>query len=285
MKEILIILACVPLYTINAFCDKYASTKSVTKINSFYNALKFFIGSLFFIPLMILDDAPKFGWGTLVCGVACGIMFAISKTLILTGYEKTSVSFMSLCHASGMIVPCIIGHFLWEEHLSLVSVFGIILAICSIALLKDTQKSTKKFEFVGVIIGIIIFFTSGAVMVTQKAMSIYFKEQSVSAYNYYSFLVAFLILVIISKPHIEIKARAKAIYPFAIGSALSLCIISLVMTLLAGKVPSVVLFPLFNGLGIIIVCFGSKFLFKERITVKKLIGIIVGVLGLCLVNF
>ena len=94
-----------------------------------------------------------------------------------------------------------------------------------------------------------------------------------------------MILVIISKPHIELKARAKAIYPLAIGSALSLCIVSWVMTLLAGKVPSVVLFPLFNGLGIILVCFGSIFLFKEKMTIKKLIGIILGVLGLCLVNF
>lgn len=285
MKEILIILACVPLYAANTFCDKYASMKNGTRMNAFYNALKFFIGSFFFIPLVILDDAPRFGWGAIVCGIICGIMYAISKTLIMTGYEKTSVAFMSLCHASGMILPCVLGHFLWSEKLSLVSVIGIIMAICSIVLLKDCKGETKKYELVGIIIGIIIFLTSGTVMVMQKMMSIYFKEQSASAYNYYSFVVAFLILIIFSKPHTEIKSRTKSVYPFAIGSALSLCIVSMVMTLLAGKVPSVVLFPLFNGLGIILVCFGSIFLFKEKMTAKKLIGIIIGVLGLCLVNF
>lgn len=284
MKEILINLACVPLYAINAFCDKYASLKCGTRISAFYNSLKFLIGSLFFVPLVIIDDAPKFGWGAIICGIVCGIMYAISKTLIMTGYEKTSVAFMSLCHTSGMIVPCIIGHFLWNERLSLVSVIGIILAICSIVLLKDSKGKAKKYELFGIIIGIIIFLTSGAVMVMQKMMSLYFKDQSVSAYNYYSFIAAFLILVVISKPHKELKARTKAVYPFAIGSALSLCIISMAMTTLAGKVPSVVLFPLFNGLGIILVCFGSIFLFKEKLTVKKLIGIIIGVLGLCLVN-
>ncbi|MBO5357197.1 MAG: EamA family transporter [Clostridia bacterium] len=285
MKEIFIILACVPLYATNAFCDKYASMKNGTRMNAFYNALKFFIGSFFFIPLVILDDAPKFGWGAIICGIVCGIMYAISKTLIMTGYEKTSVAFMSLCHASGMIVPCVLGHFLWGEKLSLVSVIGIALAILSIVLLKDSKGKAKKYELLGIIIGIIIFLTSGTVMVMQKMMSLYFKDQSVSAYNYYSFVAAFFILIVISKPHTELKARTKSVYPFAIGSALSLCIVSMVMTLLAGKVPSVVLFPLFNGLGIILVCFGSIFLFKEKMTAKKLIGIIIGVLGLCLVNF
>ncbi len=285
MKEILIILACVPLYATNAFCDKYASTKSGTRMNAFYNALKFFIGSFFFIPLVILDDAPKFGWGTIVCGIACGIMYAISKTIIMTGYEKTSVAFMSLCHASGMIVPCVLGHFLWNEKLNLVSIIGIIFAICSIVLLKDSKGKAKKYELSGIILGIIIFLTSGSVMVIQKIMPLYFKEQSVSAYNYYSFVAAFFILIVISKPHTELKSRTKSLYLFSIGSALSLCIISMVMTLLAGTVPSVVLFPLFNGLGIILVCFGSIFLFKEKMTVNKLIGIMIGIFGLCLVSF
>ncbi len=285
MKEIFIILACVPLYAANAFCDKYASMKNGTRMNAFYNALKFFIGSFFFIPLVVLDDAPKFGWGAIVCGAVCGIMYAISKTLIMTGYEKTSVAFMSLCHAAGMIVPCIIGHFLWEEKLSLVSIIGIALAISSIVLLKDSMGNSKKYELFGIIIGITIFLTSGTVMIMQKMMSLYFANQSVSAYNYYSFVVAFLILVVISKPQVNTGARVKSVLPYAIGSAISLCIVSLVMTVLAGNVPSVVLFPLFNGLGIILVCFGSIFLFKEKMTAKKLIGVLIGIFGLCLVNF
>ncbi len=285
MKEIFIILACVPLYAANAFCDKYASMKNGTRMNAFYNALKFFIGSFFFIPLVVLDDAPKFGWGAIVCGAVCGIMYAISKTLIMTGYEKTSVAFMSLCHAAGMIVPCIIGHFLWEEKLSLVSIIGIALAISSIVLLKDSMGNSKKYELFGIIIGITIFLTSGTVMIMQKMMSLYFANQSVSAYNYYSFVVAFLILVVISKPQVNTGARVKSVLPYAIGSAISLCIVSLVMTVLAGNVPSVVLFPLFNGLGIILVCFGSIFLFKEKMTTKKLIGVLIGIFGLCLVNF
>ena len=192
---------------------------------------------------------------------------------------------MTLCHSSGMILPCIIGHFFWSEKLSLLSVLGTILAIVSIVLLKGGNKNADKISLKGSDYGVVVFLTSAGVMIAQKLMGIYFKEQSISAYNYYSFVVAFLILMIISKPHTEFKSRTKSVYPFAIGSALSLCIVSMVMTLLAGKVPSVVLFPLFNGLGTILVCFGSIFLFKEKMTLKKIIGIIVGIFGLCLVNF
>jgi multidrug transporter EmrE-like cation transporter len=56
------------------------------------------------------------------------------------------------------------------------------------------------------------------------------------------------------------------------------------MTSLSGRVPSVLLFPLFNGLGIILVCIGSFFAFKEKFTLKMLIGLILGVIGLCMLN-
>ena len=83
---------------------------------------------------------------------------------------------------------------------------------------------------------------------------------------------------------VEGKDR-KQVTLCAAGSAVSLCIISLVMTGLAGSVPSVILFPLFNGLGIIFVCIGSVFVFGEKMTPKKIAGLILGVFALCLVNF
>ena len=81
------------------------------------------------------------------------------------------------------------------------------------------------------------------------------------------------------------KGSLKKTALCAVGSAVSLCVISLVMTSLAGKVPSVILFPLFNGSGIILVSLGSILVFKEKLTRKNLAGLFLGVIGLCLVNF
>ena len=131
-KEILIILACVPLFVVNSFCDKCVSSKSDNKHNFLYNCLKFLLGSLCLLPMFLADDTPKLKLGVVFCGIACGVMYAVSKTIILKGYEKTSVAFMTFCHASGMIIPCVIGHFFWSEKLSVWSAVGIILAIASI---------------------------------------------------------------------------------------------------------------------------------------------------------
>ena len=103
--NIFIILACVPLYVVNSFCDKHISSQDGNKHNILYNSIKFLIGSLFLLPMALTDNAPKFELGVVICGVVCGVMYAVSKTVILKGYEKTSVSFMTLCHASGMIIP------------------------------------------------------------------------------------------------------------------------------------------------------------------------------------
>lgn len=282
--EILIILACVPLYIVNSFCDKHISSQNGNQHNVLYNGIKFLMGSILLLPMALTDDAPKLEFGVVLCGFACGVMYAVSKTVILKGYETTSVAFITLCHASGMIIPCIAGHLFWSEKLGVLSVLGILLAVISMVLLKDGKTNKKKFETVGIVIGIVVFLTSGGVMVAQKLMGLYFAEQSISAYNFYSFLFAFLILCFFAKPKNTDKKSKKSLLICAAGSAVSLSVISFVMTKLAGSVLSVVLFPLFNGLGIIFVCIGSVFAFKEKLSIKKAVGLSLGVCGLCLVN-
>lgn len=284
MKEILIISACLPLYVINSFCDKYVSSLSGNQYNHLYNFLKFLAGSICLIPMFLSDSAPRFKAGALICGIICGIMYAVSKTVMLTGYEKTSIAFMTLCHSAGLIIPCILGHFFWSEKLNIFSVTGMLLTVISIIVLKSGSNDKKKYRLKGIAAGIIIFLTSGGVMVIQKLMGLYFKGQSISAYNFYSFAAAFLILSFFIKPKKISQPPLKKLLLCTAGSALSLCIISLVMTSLAGSVPSILLFPLFNGSGIILVCIGSAFFFKEKMTLKKSFGLLLGILGLCLVN-
>jgi drug/metabolite transporter (DMT)-like permease len=45
------------------------------------------------------------------------------------------------------------------------------------------------------------------------------------------------------------------------------------------------MFPLFNGTGIILVALLSALFFKEKLTKNKIIGLLIGLVGLCLVNF
>ena len=163
------ILLCVPLYVLNSFCDKYISLENKTPVNSIYNIIKFFIGTILLLPMFLMDSS-KFEWGVIGCGILCGIMYAVSKMVILSGYEKTSVVFMTLCHSAGMVLPCVLGHFLWGEKLTLVSAWGITFVIISIMLLKNSSKAGEKRSFKGVLIGIIVLITSGGVLIVQKIM-------------------------------------------------------------------------------------------------------------------
>ena len=285
--KIIVILACVPLYIINSFCDKVVSTKSGNAYNYIYNCVKFFVCSICMVPMLFLKASSMMALGSLICGVFCGLMYAVSKTVMLKGYEATSVAFMTLCHSSGMIIPCVLGHFLWSEKLSLLSVIGIVVTILAIALLKNNNQGSKSFKTKGIIYGLTIFLTSGGVMISQKVMGIYFEKQGVAAYTLYSFIVPALILSLFSKPK-NIKSisrkHKKTIGLCALGSAISLSVISFVMTGLAASVPSIILFPLFNGLGIIMVCIGSVFAFKEKLNIQNVIGLILGILGLYIIN-
>ncbi len=287
MKEIFIILACVPLYVINSFCDKIVSVKC-SNGNTIYNCIKFLICSICVVPMLFIGAPLRFSLGSLCCGFVCAVLYAVSKTVMLKGYETTSVAFMTLCHSSGMIVPCILGHFLWAERLTPLSVGGIIITVIAIVLLKDNTVAKKSIQKTGILFGIIIFLTSAGVMVTQKWMGIYLADENIGLYNFYSFFVAAGILCLFIRPKFiqNGNKKGKKLIGFcALGSAISLSVISFVMTTLASNVPSIILFPLFNGFGIILVCVGSVFAFKEKLNAKKITGLILGVLGLFLVNF
>jgi len=285
MREIAIILACVPLYVINSFCDKYVSAKSGGAKGFFYNCVKFLICALILVPFFGVDAAPRFEWGAVLCGAGCGIMYAVSKTIMLEGYEKSSVPFMSFCHAAGMILPCVIGHFFWGETMKFTALCGMLLAVVSVVLLKGGKSDGKKWEKVGILIGVVVFLMSGGVMIMQKLMGLYFKGQSVIAYNLYSFIVAFGAIACFVRTEKPVEGISKKkMIACAAGSAVSLCVISLVMTQLSGAVPSVIMFPLFNGLGIIAVSLGSMAVFKEKMTTGKIVGLIMGLVGLCMIN-
>ena len=121
-------------------------------------------------------------------------------------------------------------------------------------------------------------------MILQKLMGVYFFAQSISAYNFYSFVSAALILVCFEKPRVMKTAFCGKLLALSAASALSLCAISMVMTKLASSVPSVILFPLFNLSGIVLVTLMSALFFKERLTQKMIVGMILGMLGLFLLN-
>ena len=80
------------------------------------------------------------------------------------------------------------------------------------------------------------------------------------------------------------KKEKRIVGACALGSGVCLAVIGFVMTTLASGVPSVILFPLFNGSGILAVCIGSVFVFGEALNAKQTAGLLLGVCGLCLVN-
>ena len=53
-------------------------------VNTIYNIIKFFIGTILLLPMFLMDSF-KFEWGIIGCGILCGIMYALSKMVILLG--------------------------------------------------------------------------------------------------------------------------------------------------------------------------------------------------------
>lgn len=76
----------------------------------------------------------------------------------------------------------------------------------------------------------------------------------------------------------------KRAFPYILVMAICLFLNSYYKTLAAFYMPSVILYPLNQGLALILSTVMSAVFFKERITLKAIIGILTAFVGLLFIN-
>ena len=149
--------------------------------------------------------------------------------------------------------------------------------VCSVK--KDDGKTKTSLKWLLMCLIAMIF--SGGVGIMQKV-----HQTSEHANELYAFLViAFEISTVASLITLafSIKRDKGRVFVNNAGSASKICMTTAIVGV--GKMPSAVLFPILNGGSLVIVVVASMIIFREKLSLKQWIGIILGaiaVLLLCL---
>lgn len=210
--------------------------------------------------------------------------FIITWTLSV---KKGAFSMISIFLVLSTIIPVIITYFVWGEEIRPFKIVGFVLLLVSTIFMWFYNKRVKgTLKVRDIILLILCGLFNGGIFFAQK-WRVYTCKETLSAFsfNFYSYVFAFTILLIfyflskkISKEEEQFKFKGAVIYVIILSVCLFLN--SLFSTFAAERLSSSILYPLSNGLGLIISTGLGHFLYGEKINKISLIGV-----GIALISF
>ena len=237
---------------------------------------------------------------TLICALLSALMFAADLFTALTAMKSASLLLCTMFAMGGLFIPCITGIFLFSEPMTLWQWIGLCAFIVSVYLLSTKPQSTgqtKKLSVKTLCLLLLNCLANGLLMVVQKYFGLLVPNGNTAMYSFLTFFlngiilaVSMLFLTVFSKKDPEGNRLAKLeklptpLLTYGAALALSIVTINVLVVTMSKTVPSVVLFPVSSCITIMITTAIGFFIFKEKLSLKNIFGLILGIASIVIVN-
>ncbi len=240
-------------------------------------------------PISSITDLPQTGW---LISFATGVTLTISIVSSLLALNGSSIVLGSLFGMAGLLIPTISGIFIFDQAVSLLQWSGIFVLFVSAWLLTSSSQTTNGKLSVKTMIYLLLgFFSNGGTMLLQTLYKAYVPTGSVYAYSFLQFLIPSVVMLFVffvkngtTKEKTPIKFSKKLIV-VTVMSALAILGISTIATVASEIVPAAALFSVSEGGGIVSSGIVGMLMYKEGLNVRSILGIIVAILGICVIKF
>ena len=243
------------------------------------------------ILLLVGGEFSKIDLPTVIYSGLSGIMLVVASACGLYAMRAGTMALTSMFSTAGLIVPCIAGIVLYDEKMSFMQWLGVVMFLgASFLLISSSKKMKANFSFKTVLLLIGSLISNGVTMMLQTMFKREIVGGSVTAFSFLSFIIPALILLIfmggykLKVPEQCQEKMEKKLVMLTVVSAIALFIVNQLATMAADKVQPVVLFTFINGGNTIIAAVMAALIFKEKFTVKSVLGILLGLGALVIVK-
>ncbi len=220
-----------------------------------------------------------------------GLFFILGFYLIAYSSQKVGMAMSTLASKLSMLIPIGISLLLWkqEKEYPITVYLGLVLAIVSVVVITVNGKSGVKLSSSNLMLLLVVLLTSGAVDgVLSYVNTIYVHQHFQYAFPIYAFFVAFvmgsLILLIRDPKKIVSMSRATVVGGVVLGVINYFSLVLLMKALSAFDHNASVVFPYINLSVIILSAIIGGTVFKEKLDVKKVVGIALAVISIGLIS-
>ena len=216
---------------------------------------------------------------TLLLGGICGVLFLSSFMLLQWNVSRNGVALPATFMKLGVLVPTLLSALIFGEELTLLRILGVIVAVAAILLMQD--KAQK--EAGGSMLGLIALLLSGGL---SDFMSKLYEELGApnlkDQFLLYTFLVALILSVVLCLIRKETLRWQDVLFGVLLSVPNYLSTRFLLLSL--NHLPAVVVFPSFSAGTIVLATLAGILLFKEKLTTRKGLALVVILAALVLLN-
>tara|TARA_Y100000385_G_scaffold210654_1_gene218606 strand:- start:1117 stop:1983 length:867 start_codon:yes stop_codon:yes gene_type:complete len=259
---------------LQAIVSNYFTAGILALLSSIYSGLEFEISSI-----LKADYFPA--------ALTIGFLFIITFNLLAYGTQKVGIAVTTVTNKMSMVIPVIIGVYLFNEQLQFLQLTGLILAILAIYF-SSTKKGKLEFDKKYLLLILFIFFGQGiADGILNWAQKTSIQSNNTAPFFASIFLIAGLLgglymVYDLFKNKVEFQLK-NIIWGISLGIPNFLTLHFFIQALQNSSLQSAQIFPIVN-MGIIVVSsIGGILLFKEKLSISNWSGIGLAILAIALI--
>lgn len=229
---------------------------------------------------------------TVLLGIIFGMSTALCAILNMKALESGPLSYTNVIVSCAMVIPALSGMVLYGETVSVWQLAGIALMLASFICAVDKKGGGSGTSLRWLIYCLAAFLFSGAVGVMQKIHQNSAHKDELGVFLIIAFGVSAIFSLFLTGYYKKTK-KAERITVFAknkirrllvcsaaCGIGIALC--NQINMFLAGAMDSIIFYPVVNGSSMILTTAAGILLWKERLTGKQWIGLIMGGIAILL---
>ena len=293
MKDYIFLIIILLLRVPQNFSSKKTSGL-VTNSQSYflYGTYSYTLAGLIAFVMLLFDGMSGFSLPAVGISADGAVSLAVSLFCSIEALKSGVMVLAAMAGSAGLLLPCIAGIFMFNEPMKPMQFIGIALLIFSGWLLIGYSKEqTGSFTPRTLLLLIGSMLSNGSVMLAQKMFSKYLPDTSVSIFSFLTFgligigmFIGLVPSLLSQSGRAKIAAVPKPVFLYGTISSIILLAINQLATLAGRNVPSAIMFPINDGGATIITAITAAIFFKEKLTVRSVCGLILGIGSLIVIN-
>ena len=293
MKDYIFLIIILLLRVPQNFSSKKTSGL-VTNSQSYflYGTYSYILAGLIAFVMLLFDGMSGFSLPAVGISALGAVSLAVSLFCSIEALKSVVMVLAAIAGSAGLLLPCIAGIFMFNEPMKPMQFIGIALLIFSGWLLIGYSKEqTGSFTPRTLLLLIGSMLSNGSVMLAQKMFSKYLPDTSVSIFSFLTFgligigmFIGLVPSLLSQSGRAKIAAVPKPVFLYGTISSIILLAINQLATLAGRNVPSAIMFPINDGGATIITAITAAIFFKEKLTVRSVCGLILGIGSLIVIN-
>ena len=247
----------------------------------FYAAISTFFALLFFAA----GGIGRGPLGLLPYALAFGLSYGVAGFCAVWAVGCGPLSLTSLMISYSLMLPTLYGLIFLKDPMGKGFIAGLLLLVLSLWLVSKKDEKVE-FSFRWVILTFFAFLGNGGCSIFQKMQQVAFEGDYKNELMVLALGIALPILLgiaLISEKG-EWKENFKAGTLPAALAGLANGVVNLLVMILSGRMAVSVMFPLISAGGLMVVFFISRFIFKENLTKRQMLGFFFGMGSIVLLS-